>query len=87
MFHPATGLTHKRSNPMSNRSKKEYVASLRELYKDATRKQKTAMLEECCRICLYNRKYAITLLNTRSKFRKAARRAEKSTITNLARNF
>lgn len=48
---------------MSNEAKREYIAALRELYRSATCEQKRVMLDQCCELCGYHRKYAIRLLN------------------------
>jgi hypothetical protein len=47
---------------MARQSKREYRRSIHKRYRRGTRKEKTAMLEEFCRVCGYNRKYAIWLL-------------------------
>jgi len=48
---------------MARRSKREYLRSICERYHQAQRAQKKMMLEEFCKVCGYNRKYAIWLLN------------------------
>ena len=48
---------------MARQTKREYLRSIHERYRQGRRKQKTAMLEEFCRVCGYNRKYAIWLLS------------------------
>jgi len=48
---------------MARQSKREYRRSIHKRYRQGTRKEKTAMLEEFCRVCGYNRKYAIWLLS------------------------
>jgi hypothetical protein len=47
---------------MARQSKREYLRSIHERYRRARRAEKTAMLEEFCKVCGYNRKYAIWLL-------------------------
>jgi len=47
---------------MARQSKREYLRSIHERYRRARRADKTAMLEEFCKVCGYNRKYAIWLL-------------------------
>jgi hypothetical protein len=59
---------------MARQSKREYRRSIHKRYRQGTRKEKTAMLEEFCRVCGYNRKYAIWLLS-RPLSHGAARRA------------
>ena len=59
---------------MARQSKREYRRSIHKRYRQGRRKEKTAMLEEFCKICGYNRKYAIWLLS-RSLSRGALRRA------------
>ena len=48
---------------MARQSKREYLRSIYQRYRHAQRAQKTVILEEFCKICGYNRKYAIWLLN------------------------
>jgi hypothetical protein len=48
---------------MRKQSREEYLESVRLRYKDASKPQKQAMLDEVCTVCGYNRKYAIRLLN------------------------
>jgi len=64
---------------MSNRSKKEYIEKIRFFYKGSTKQQKRAILDDCCRVCGYNRKYAIRVLNTESNgySNKVAKRGRK----------
>ena len=77
---------------MARQSKREYLRSIHKRYRQARRKEKTAMLEEFSRVCGYNRKYAIWLLS-RSLSNTAARKAvsrrsttySKASITVLAK--
>ena len=48
---------------MAQQSKREYLRSIYHRYQHARRAQKTAILEEFCKVCGYNRKYAIWVLN------------------------
>jgi hypothetical protein len=48
---------------MARQSKREYRRSIHKRYRHGSRKEKTAMLEEFCKVCGYNRKYAIWLLS------------------------
>jgi hypothetical protein len=48
---------------MARRSKREYLRSIYKRYRQAQRVEKKMMLEEFCKVCGYNRKYAIWLLN------------------------
>lgn len=48
---------------MSNKSKREYVDAIRERYRLASKRSKQHILDECCQVCGYNRKYAIRVLN------------------------
>ncbi len=48
---------------MARRSKREYLRSIYERYRRASRTEKGMILEEFCKVCGYNRKYAIWLLN------------------------
>lgn len=43
-------------------ARRQYLIAIRERYKKATRRQKTAILNEFCEVCGYNRKYAILVL-------------------------
>ncbi len=48
---------------MARQSKRGYWRSIHKRYCQARRKEKTAMLAEFCKVCGYNRKYAIWLLS------------------------
>ena len=48
---------------MARQSKREYLRSIHKRYRQGSRTEKTAMLEEFCKVCGYNRKYAIWLLS------------------------
>ena len=48
---------------MSAKSKYEYSAAIRERYQQASKQEKTLILDEFCTVCGYHRKYAIRLLN------------------------
>jgi hypothetical protein len=52
---------------MSNASKREYLQEILPRYLNASKRMKRIILDEFCRVCGYNRKYAIRLLSTRSK--------------------
>ena len=47
---------------MAQRSKQEYVRAIHERYRQATRAEKRAILDEFTQVCGYHRKYAIALL-------------------------
>jgi hypothetical protein len=47
---------------MSPQSKREYLETVFLRYKRASRKEKTAILDEFCSNCGYHRKYAIRVL-------------------------
>jgi len=51
---------------MSNTSRYEYLDSIRPRYVMASKSEKNKILDEFCRVCEYNRKYAIRLLNENS---------------------
>lgn len=77
---------------MARQSKREYLRSIHERYRRAGRAEKTAMLEEFCKVCGYNRKYAIWLLQRPLSQPGAHRRRtersvtySKATITTLAK--
>jgi len=48
---------------MSKRAKREYLREIQERYKTATKQEKKIILDEFCKVCGYNRKYAIRILN------------------------
>jgi hypothetical protein len=48
---------------MARQSKREYLRSIYKRYRQGRRTEKSAMLEEFCKVCGYNRKYAIWLLS------------------------
>jgi len=52
---------------MSNASKREYLQEIRPRYLNASKRVKRIILDEFCRVCGYNRKYAIRVLNARSE--------------------
>ena len=52
---------------MSNKSKQEYLASIKSRYLTSTKTEKKKILDEFCKICNYNRKYAIRKLNEKEK--------------------
>lgn len=54
---------------MSNRSKREYLEAIRQRYRFGSKSLKRTILNEFCRICGYNRKYAIRLLNAKPQQR------------------
>src|SRR6266581_1461773 len=54
---------------MARQSKREYLRSIYERYRGGRRTEKTAMLEEFCKVYGYNRKYAIGLLSRPLKAR------------------
>jgi len=53
---------------MSPRSKKEYTEATHLRYKNASRHEKTIILNEFCTTCGYHRKYAIRLLKGFKRF-------------------
>ncbi len=55
---------------MSNKSKKEYLASIKERYLNSNKEEKKKILDELCKTCGYNRKYAIRKLNQKEKKKK-----------------
>jgi hypothetical protein len=55
---------------MSPRSKKEYIDTVVDRYRKATRKQKTLILDEFCATLHFHRKHAIRLLKSFKRFRK-----------------
>jgi hypothetical protein len=55
---------------MSPRSKRECVEAVHRRYKNASRSERTIILNELCATCGYNRKYAIRLLRGFKRFTK-----------------
>ena len=57
---------------MGKSAKREYLKAIRKRYHSADKITKTAILDEFCMVCGYNRKYAIRLLNqtTMHRFRR-----------------
>lgn len=49
---------------MNKQLKVQYLELIRERYKKATKKTKSKVLDEFCKVCGYNRKYAIGLLKS-----------------------
>jgi len=52
---------------MSKKAKQEYLLSLQERYTKVNKEEKKKILDEFCTVCDYNRKYAIRILNSKSK--------------------
>lgn len=48
---------------MARQSKREYLRSIYKRYRRGQRREKSTILEEFCKVCGYNRKYAIWLLS------------------------
>jgi len=66
---------------MSHQSKLEYLNEIRKRYKNSSKSEKGKILDEFCKICCYNRKYAIQLLQpsetkTKSNLSKRGRKRE-----------
>ena len=59
---------------MSNKSKKEYLLSIRERYKKCSREEKQKILDEFCATCNYNRKYAIRIINSSPRLQSTSSR-------------
>jgi len=56
---------------MSPRSKKEYLEAIHPRYRKArTKKQKSIIITELCKVCRYHRKHAIRLLRKFKRFQK-----------------
>ncbi len=51
---------------MSTTSKYEYLAAIRDRYRNASKADKTIILDEFCRVCGYHRKYAIRRLTAKN---------------------
>lgn len=66
---------------MSPQAKQEYMQAILERYKEASKKEKSVILDELCQVCGYHRKWAIEKINTyNSKRRK--KRPGKPTVYN-----
>lgn len=50
---------------MSNKSKQEYLGSIKQRYQISSKEEKKKILDEFCTTCGYNRKYAIRILNAK----------------------
>ncbi len=50
---------------MSKKSKLEYLNAIKARYKNSSKLEKHKILDEFCKVCCYNRKYAIHLLNSK----------------------
>lgn len=48
---------------MSNEARKQYLEEIHHRYHSGTREERSRILDEFCRVCGYNRKYAIRLLH------------------------
>ena len=55
---------------MSPQSKEEYFEVLHKRYKEASRREKTIIIDECCAVCGYHRKHAILRLKKYKRFTK-----------------
>lgn len=51
---------------MSKKAKEEYLSTIREKYLKSSKRGKNKILNEFCKVCSYNRKYAIRVLNRSS---------------------
>ena len=59
---------------MSQKAKREYLEEIRARYKKAGKAEKNKILNEFCKICSYNRKYAICLLNKKESKKTAGKK-------------
>jgi len=59
----------------------KYIKSIRLRYLDSDKAGKSAILSEFCRVCRYERKYAITLLHKQPDAARPARATPKRPIT------
>ena len=66
---------------MARQSRREYLQTIHERYRRARRAEKTAMLEEFCKVCGYNRKYAIWLLSRPLSHGTARRAVRQRSVT------
>jgi hypothetical protein len=63
---------------MGKNERQAYLKAIRTRYRRARKKAKITILDEFCSVCGYNRKYAIRLLNQRSRARKQRRPGPKA---------
>ena len=49
--------------PVTKQSKKEYINEMRQRYHAATKQEQTKLLDEIVKVCSFNRKYLIKMLN------------------------
>jgi len=49
--------------PVTKQSKKEYINEMRQRYHAATKQEQTKLLDEIVKVCSFNRKYLIRMLN------------------------
>jgi len=59
---------------MSKKSKNEYLIEVKKRYSKVNKEEKQKILDEFCKICKYNRKYAIRLINKKSISSKVKKR-------------
>ena len=59
---------------MSPQAKEEYIEALYKRYKEASRQEKTSIINECCATCGYHRKHAIRRLRGYKRFTKPRKR-------------
>ena len=64
---------------MGKNERQAYLKAIRTRYRRARKKIKITILNEFCSVCGYNRKYAIRLLNQRTKTKKKRRSGPKPT--------
>lgn len=50
---------------MTTEARRQYLTAIRQRYKESTKKEKAAILNEFCQVCGYDRKYAIRILGGR----------------------
>lgn len=65
---------------MSNTAKREYLQAIRPRYLAGSKFLKRAILDEFCRVCQYNRKYAIRLLRATPRTKPSTSRAGRHPI-------
>ena len=68
---------------MSQKDKLVYANAIRDRYQGSNKQEKKIILDEFCKVCNYNRKYAIRLLNKPvNKWQKRKKRGRKSKYDN-----
>ena len=68
---------------MSQNEKKAYYYAIKERYLKSNKREKSIILNEFCKICGYNKKYAIRLLNKKDTYKYKKKSGHKPIYTSL----